>query len=86
MIEEKHNRAIVNDAIRQVFSTPAVLRCVRPAQPPPRRALRTNADVQPMIDRAIEFFDGEAVDLTALRTEAPPRRGESPIRKEKPSG
>ncbi len=85
VIEERDNRAIIHDMIREVFGAPIALRCVRPAQPNAQRAARTNADVQPMIEQAIKFFDGEAVDMTRKpEPPAPPRR-EWPSRKERPS-
>ena len=84
VIDEKENRTIVNDAIRQVFAAHVAFRCVRPSQPLPARARPTTADLQPMIDHAIAFFDGESVDLGARRTEpGPPHRS---FRKEKPFG
>jgi len=86
VIEERDNRVIIHEAIRHVFGAPIALTCVRPTQPSPQRAVRTNADVQPMIERAIKFFDGEAVDMTPRKSEPlPPRKGEWNSRKERPS-
>ena len=85
VIEERDNRAIIHSMIREVFGAPIALRCVRPSQPNAQRALPTNADVQPMIDKAIQFFDGEAVDMTRRPEPLPPPRREWPSRKERPS-
>ena len=85
VIEERDNRAIIHSMIREVFGAPIALRCVRPSQPHVQRAAPTNADVQPMIDKAIQFFDGEAVDMTRKPEPPPPPRREWPSRKERPS-
>ncbi len=85
VIEERDNREIVHSMIREVFGAPIALRCVRPSQPIAQRAARTNADVQPMIEKAIQFFDGEAVDMTRKPEPPPPTRREWPSRKERPS-
>jgi hypothetical protein len=85
VIDEKDNRVVLHEAIRAVFGTPVAFRCVKPSQPLPSSVIRTNADVQPMIDRTIAFFDGEAVDMTPRPAPgAPPRRGEGFYKKEKP--
>ena len=80
VIEEKENRAIVAEALRDVFGHPVAFRCVPPSADAPVRALRTNADVQPMIDRALALFDGEKVEPRRPEATARPT-----FRKEKPT-
>jgi DNA polymerase-3 subunit gamma/tau len=84
VIDEKENRALVHEAIRHVFGAQANFRCVRPGRPV-ARPITTNADVQPMIEQAIRFFDGEPIEPEAPRAETP-RSGQRSFRKERASG
>ena len=60
VVEEKENRALLAEEIQRVFGRPLVVRVVAgdvaPAPRPP-----ANDDVKPMVDRAIDWFKGEAV-------------------------
>jgi hypothetical protein len=84
VIDEKENRALVQEAIRHVFGAQANFRCVRPGRPV-SRPITTNADVQPMIEQAIRFFDGEPIEPEAPRAETS-RSGQRSFRKERASG
>lgn len=78
VIDEKENRALVIEALRSVFGVNVAFRCVRPGRPLARPPA-TNADVRPMIEEAIRFFDGVPIDVEASRTDSqrtgPPRGG-----------
>jgi DNA polymerase-3 subunit gamma/tau len=67
VVEEKENRALVQDEAKRAFGRALALRCAPLDSPPPRRRPALE-DVAPMVERAIEFFQGEAIE--------PPRRGE----------
>jgi hypothetical protein len=67
VVEEKENRALVQDEAKRAFGRALALRCAPLDSPLPRRRPALE-DVAPMVERAIEFFQGEAIE--------PPRRGE----------
>ena len=61
VVDVPENHAMVNEELQRAFGRPLELRCV--ALKPDDLAKRPSAaDVQPRIDRAIEFFDGEVID------------------------
>ena len=61
VVDVPENHAMVNEELQRAFGRPLELRCV--ALKPGDIAKRPSAaDVQPRIDRAIEFFDGEVID------------------------
>jgi DNA polymerase-3 subunit gamma/tau len=60
VVDEKENRAIIAGEVAQVFGRPLIVRCVAlEGDAPPRPSA---ADVEPLIDRAIAWFEGEVVD------------------------
>ena len=67
VVEEKENRALVQDEAKRAFGRALALRCAPLDSPLPRRRPALE-DVAPMVERAIEFFQGEAIE--------PQRRGE----------
>ncbi len=61
VIDAPENMTMINQELQRAFGRPLELRCV--ALLPGDVAKRPSvADVQPRIDRAIEFFDGEVID------------------------
>jgi len=61
VVDVPENHQMVNEELQRAFGRPLELRCV--ALKPGDVAKRPSAaDVQPRIDRAIEFFDGEVID------------------------
>ena len=61
VVDAAEHRAIVCEEMANVFGQPLQLKCAPlGAGPPPRP--KTAADVQPNIDRAIAYFDGEVLD------------------------
>jgi DNA polymerase III subunit gamma/tau len=70
VIEEKENRALVAEAVLGAFGRPLTLRCTAAAAGDLRRPPVLD-DVKPMIDRAIEWFQGDVIerkDRNAERT------------------
>jgi hypothetical protein len=63
VIDTVEHRPIVQQALAQAFGRPLSLRCT-PGAPVAveKRAASTDASLKPMIDRAIEVFDGEVID------------------------
>lgn len=62
VVEEKDNRAMLMEELARAFGRPVSLRCVTgegalAAPRPPALA-----DVKPLVDQAIAFFDGEVID------------------------
>ena len=74
VLDDRENRALLSDEIERVFGSRLPFTCEGPQSgaataPAPKRPL-TAADVQPLIERAVEYFDGEAVQRS---TRTPPR-------------
>jgi DNA polymerase III subunit gamma/tau len=67
VIEEKENRAIVEEELSRAFGRAVALACAT-GDDPPRRPPALE-DVRPMIEQAIAWFDGEAVPPRARRNE-----------------
>jgi hypothetical protein len=60
VVDEKENRAIIAGEVSQAFGRPLTVQCVAlEGDAPPRPSA---ADVEPLIDRAIAWFEGEVVD------------------------
>jgi DNA polymerase III subunit tau-like protein len=77
VLDDRENRALLSDEIERVFGSRLPFTCEGPQSgaataPAPKRPL-TAADVQPLIERAVEYFDGEAVQRST-RTPARPDR------------
>ncbi|HTR97060.1 MAG TPA: DNA polymerase III subunit gamma/tau [Candidatus Acidoferrales bacterium] len=64
VVDASEHRALVREELERVFGAPLQLRCAPlGASEAPRPA--TEADVRPLIERAIEFFDGEVIERPA---------------------
>ena len=59
VVDEKENRAIIAAEVARTFGRPLTIQCIALAGGPP--APPTAEDVQPMIDRAIAWFEGEVI-------------------------
>ena len=57
VVEEQENRALIGEEIRRVFGAEGTLRCVSGTA-----GDTAVDDVKPLVDRAIAWFDGEAID------------------------
>jgi hypothetical protein len=68
VVEEKDNRALVIEEVTHAFGRALTLRCA-PLESGPARRRPALEDVEPMVERAIEFFQGEAVEPKGRRTE-----------------
>jgi hypothetical protein len=68
VVEERENLAIMTEEAARAFGRALALRCV-PLDESQRRRRPTLEDVAPLVEQAIEFFQGEPV-------EPKPRRGE----------
>jgi DNA polymerase-3 subunit gamma/tau len=68
VIEEKDNRALTLEELARVYGRPLTLRCValdaEVAAPAPR-----NEDLNPMIDNAIRWFEGDIIERPARPAE-----------------
>jgi DNA polymerase-3 subunit gamma/tau len=63
VIDTAEHRPIVQQALAQAFGRPIELRCTTGTPVAvEKRAASTEASLKPMIDRAIEMFDGEIID------------------------
>ena len=63
VIDTAEHRPIVQQALAQAFGRPIELRCTSGTPVAvEKRAASTEANLKPMIDRAIEMFDGEIID------------------------
>jgi len=62
VIDSPEHRSIVQDELVQIFGRPLALRYeAGTPQTPGARAARAD-DLKPMIERAMEMFDGEVID------------------------
>jgi DNA polymerase-3 subunit gamma/tau len=68
VVEEKDNRALVLEEVERAFGRALLLRCA-PLDSAPARRRPAIEDVEPMVERAIEFFQGEAVEPKGRRSE-----------------
>jgi hypothetical protein len=68
VIEEKDNRALTLEELARVYGRPLTLRCValdaERAAPAPR-----HEDLNPMIDNAIRWFEGDIIERPARPAE-----------------
>jgi hypothetical protein len=67
VVEEQENRALIGEEVRRAFGDECVLRCVTTATTPVREVVASHA---PLVDQAIEWFQGEAIERTK-RAEMP---------------
>lgn len=68
VVEEKENLAIMTEEASRVFGRALTLRCV-PLEASQRRRRPTLEDVAPLVEQAIEFFQGEPVEPKTRRSE-----------------
>ncbi len=68
VIEEKDNLAVLGEELRRAFGRPLSLRCT-PAAAGDLRRPPVLDDVRPMIDRAIEWFQGDVIERRDPRAE-----------------
>jgi hypothetical protein len=66
VVEEQENRALIGEEIRRAFGDTRLLRCVTGVASPARTAVD---EVKPLVDQAIAWFEGEAVERPASREE-----------------
>jgi hypothetical protein len=67
VVDEKENRALIAATLSECFGRPLAVRCVASgegAAAPP-----SDADVRPMIERAIAWFEGEVIEPSSTRPE-----------------
>jgi DNA polymerase-3 subunit gamma/tau len=78
VLDDRENRALLGEEIERVFGARLPFSCTRPVAEAPRRP-PTAADIQPLIERATQFFDGEAVQRSSRggARNAPPERNRS---------
>jgi DNA polymerase-3 subunit gamma/tau len=63
VIDTAEHRPIVQEALAQAFGRPIALRCTSGTPVAvEKRAATTEASVKPLIDKAIEMFDGEVIE------------------------
>ena len=60
VVEEAGNRELLSEEVSRAFGRSLDVRCTA-AVAPPRRPVQ-DADVKPMIDRAIAWFEGDVID------------------------
>jgi DNA polymerase-3 subunit gamma/tau len=67
VVEEKENRALLATEVRRAFGRPLTVRCVPPVGDGQQRA--APADVRPLVDQAIAWFQGDVIERTARKAE-----------------
>jgi len=68
VVKEKENLALVMEAAQRAFGRALELRCV-PLEASQQRRRPALEDVAPMVERAIEFFQGELIEPKSRRSE-----------------
>ncbi len=68
VVKEKENLALVTEEARRAFGRSLELRCV-PLEASQQRRRPALEDVAPMVERAIEFFQGEVIEPKSRRGE-----------------
>ncbi len=68
VVEDKENRALVADEARRAFGRPLELQCA-PLGADEIRRPKAREDVIPMVDQAIAWFEGEAIERNDRRGE-----------------
>ena len=68
VVREKENLALVTEAAQRAFGRALELRCV-PLEASQQRRRPALEDVAPMVERAIEFFQGEVIESKSRRSE-----------------
>jgi hypothetical protein len=66
VVDEKENRAIITREVGHAFGRPLVVRCLALAGGAPPRP--TAQDVEPLIDRAIAWCEGEIIEPRTQET------------------
>jgi hypothetical protein len=67
-VKEKDNLALVTEEAQRAFGRALELRCV-PLDPALAKRRPALEDVAPMVERAIEFFQGEEIQPKGRRSE-----------------
>ena len=67
VVEEKENRALLAAEVRRVFGRSLALRCVAPGREAQQRP--AVADVRPLVDQAIAWFQGDVIERNARDAE-----------------
>jgi DNA polymerase-3 subunit gamma/tau len=67
VVEEKENRALLAAEVARAFGRPLALRCVPPGREAPARP--TVADMRPLVDQAIAWFQGDVIERGARGSE-----------------
>ncbi len=62
VVHEKDNRALLAEELARAFGRPMDVRRAIGEAPAEAPRPPANDDVKPLVDRAIEFFDGEVID------------------------
>ena len=68
VVKEKENLALVTEEAQRAFGRALELRCV-PLEASQQRRRPALEDVAPMVERAIEFFQGEVIEPKSRRSE-----------------
>jgi hypothetical protein len=68
VVKEKENLALVTEAAQRAFGRALELRCV-PLDATQQRRRPALEDLAPMVERAIEFFQGEVIEPKSRRSE-----------------
>jgi hypothetical protein len=68
VVEEKENRALLDAEVRRAFGRSLALRCVPPGRV--AKAAPAVADVRPLVDQAIAWFQGDVIERGARAEQA----------------
>jgi hypothetical protein len=67
VVEEKENRALLDGEVRRAFGRSLALRCVPPGEA--KAGPPAVADVRPLVDQAIAWFQGDVIERGARGAE-----------------
>ena len=67
VVEEKENQALLAAEVLRAFGRPLALRCVPPGREAPARP--AVADVRPLVDQAIAWFQGDVIERSTHGSE-----------------
>jgi len=68
VVQEREHLALMTEEAQRAFGRPLELRCV-PLEPSQQRRRPTLDEVAPLVERAIEFFQGEVIESKPRRSE-----------------
>jgi hypothetical protein len=72
VIDSSEHRPIVHEELARAFGRPIALRCTTGETATPAQRAAQADDLKPMIDRAMEVFDGEVIDRAGRGGERSP--------------